>query len=266
MNKTLSDYLLSANKVLEFFTTKSAIADNKLLHNKIITLQQDIQTIQTISRRIADISNICNRVLQFKIKDTNFVPEYIDPYPDKEAWANLEQKTYKKKSVTNGVDIPVKIVYDTSEIPNCPIYWISSSQQFAIRINGMLLSGNLGNICTNGIDSNLISKCKNGSKCKKLSTGKKCKYYHNNEEVLAHNLEPDILSWYLSQRRQFTNGSWMYNFNKKSASGRKISSANNLIIDLHMAKNTNYNSEVVRAQTLHDILLIACMNEFGIKN
>ena len=258
MDLTLTDLLSHANDIHMFFNNKSAVAPVKLLNDKILYLQKSIKTIQTISKRMADISNICNRVLQYRIKDTTFKPTYINPYPD-DNWALLENSTNLKKSVVKGVNVGVKIVNDVSEIPNIPLYWIDNLKEFGVRINGILLTGNLGNICTNGIDNKFIRRCEFESKCKKLTTKKKCKYYHTNKEVIDAKLTPELQEWYLSNRRQFTNGSWLYNPN--GPHGRKISSANMLITDLIIWKNNKAN-ETIYAQTMHDIILVCVLNEF----
>lgn len=146
-------------------------------------------------------------------------------------------------------------------ILNTPIYLITETQEYCIKINNKLIRGNIGDIFND-------KECKKNNankirKCKKINCDNKyyntnCRFYH----------DTDV--------RNFPNYSWKYTNNKDAKilhnnnklnivfndieNTRNIGSLDTLYYDLY---NTNkYERDLRNKQLMHDILLYQVLDQF----
>lgn len=152
--------------------------------------------------------------------------------------------TLEKVPITEHLFLPAIVVSHWKELKSMRdgvLYYVSSADNFAIKINGSLYYGNIGNIITNESNPTKIKDCKFGKECSK----DKCNYYHD-----------PMLSLDGSDRRNYVASSWVYSppddkaRNKKKM--RKFGSLNNLEIDMQLLKKDDINR--FNSQTMHDLL------------
>ena len=170
-----------------------------------------------------------------------------------------------------------------NEIPDIPIYYIKELNQYAIKINGVLYRGNIGNIYNkydivnkHSNDNNIknvlhIIPCKHKNKCNTLlNKSHICKFYHDILDV--YNLYKDskiseekyIL--YKNTHKNFINTNWLYTNNPKNDKNKNIrhfGSNNELKYDIEIIKLDHINNseknidyiENFKSQLIHDILI-----------
>jgi hypothetical protein len=149
------------------------------------------------------------------------------------------------------------------DIPNSYVYWINNIQQFAIRINGILFRGNIGNIfniSSNTEQYNGVEKCCRKNNCKSLLTKQGCKFYHDPLDLLEG---PQKISEYPAQTvRNWSNSSWLYTpdfIKHNNMHMRHIGNRNTLKTDLFILKNSIKYDDLIdkyKSQTMHDILVM----------
>lgn len=273
MNKTLQDFLESADEIHNEII-KSEYLNVRKTKNQLYELESYIKQIQTISHRMAKIYNTCKNklengfVIHRSVKLNN-----IDPFPKKDNWVNMINiPNNNSKSLVPGIDINIKNINEIDEIPNTPLYWIKSTNQFAFRINGVLLRGNIGNIFTNSNNiSSLyhVEKCKHKNKCIFLLSGKKCKFYHDPLDLYnlykSGKISEDILNIYKCIYKNFTSSSWIYTDDipkRKNKMMRFVGNRNSLKNELSMSNLIEKNwSENFQSQVMHDFLVLMAINQ-----
>ena len=119
----------------------------------------------------------------------------------------------------------VHVVEDESNISNTKLYYVKNINQFAIKINKVLIRGNIGNISQ--FDQSIVnSKNPNVITCKyTLCEDDSCSFYH---DPLLHKNKPAAV-------RNFTNSQMMYSSSKRCASNRNMNHVghrNTLKIDI----------------------------------
>ncbi len=236
---------------------KNLGVSTKYLEEKAAQLQSIIKTIQIISRRLADIANIVNQVLYLKSKKFH---AFIDPYPYPGEHGCLIGACDAKKEVVPGLSLPVSIVNDEKEIPSrVNLYYIAATNQFAMQLNGYIISGNIGNLSQDKLST---AACTYGSKCKNLLKHGKCSFHHENADYKQLQLKEPKNNF-----RNFTYGSWIYSRNKKG-SYRHVGNRDTLIEDLANTKNSDYTQELRtrEAQLMHDVLVYLSMIQFGMSH
>ena len=158
-------------------------------------------------------------------------------------------------------------INNIDNIPNIPIYYIEELNQYAIKINGILYRGNIGNIyskisinCiknqdlkeTGGDDdsSNIKKKktikqivtCKYKNKCYNLlHISKICNFYHDIKdlyELLQNNIiSIEKYNLYKNTYKNFIDTNWIYtnkNKNDKNKNVRHFGSYENLLYDMQI--------------------------------
>lgn len=170
----------------------------------------------------------------------------------------LKNNIITKKKVSPGIYIPVICINNIDELPNFNIYHINDINQFAIKINGVVIRGNIGNIYDGSkhISGRRIRHC-NNMLCKTGENKKKCMFYH---DPLIFKDKNDIKN-HLSSSWFYTNNSK----NKKNACMRHVGNRNTLKNDINIVKYDVYEVLKYMDQTIHDILVIMAMNEMNVK-
>ena len=306
MDKTLYFYMQYAIEMQNLFVKHGVEMSITKLKNNINEIQTHIKNIQTVAKKLADVSNIANElVLQRKrnilksnlnstnstnlksnLNSTNLTNSTnlnnstnlttINLFPSEKDFTILLNKYDNTK--INIIDnynesIPVKIVDSVNDVPINYIYYIKNIKQFGYNINGLTITGNIGNIFNkdhkNEIDKHNLTICKYGIECKNINKEKKCNYYHDpndiinlNNKKIINNENKDIL---LSNNIfNFTNGGWIYDgniLNDKTKNMRHIGGRNTIKYDLEVIKNNIelYQDEIEKrkAQSMHDIIILA---------
>jgi hypothetical protein len=168
--------------------------------------------------------------------------------------------------------------YDISNIINNNIYYIQDINQYCIKINNMILRGNIGNIYMKQMltQNNLITNifiCNKFNECKNILNNEVCKFYHDPLELLKLK-DKNIISdaFYkkqISNTKNFINTSWMYynSFkNKRNKHMRNFGSKAYLKYDIDYMKISKDKSimmdiENFKLQVMHDILILLSLHD-----
>jgi hypothetical protein len=260
MDKTLREYLEMANSIHAHIDQFILIIKPDELEEKISTLHKGIKTIQSIAKRMADVSNICNHHLLRK-KKSGYIPKYVDPYPKSTDYGVLNMQFPRAHTtILPEIKIPVKIVKQPHEVPPISLYYISSLRQYAININGILIKGNIANIKPPG--NPLTTKCQYGINCKSFIKKQECKYYHDPEDYIKMGLSPP------DRVRNFTPGSWIYSrtLTPKTYFCRHTGSYDTLEIDIRNLRKVQYQDEISNReyQLIHDLLIYLTLCSKGL--
>jgi len=229
------------------------------LEEKIHTLQSTIKNIQAVAKRMADVSNIINRILLSRKPAT--ITETIDPYPTHRDHAVLRSLyPTESRELVKGIKIPVKIVDSEKEIPLSHIYYVKDIDQYAINIEGLIIKGNLSNIVE--YKAPLSSRCEYGTSCNSFRKNKPCSYYHDPEDYIKLNLPVPA-----NNIRNFTVGSWLYSRNKKPRTyfTRHVGSRDTLVNDIESLRKIQYREEISNreGQLVHDLLVYMVLHNQG---
>jgi hypothetical protein len=111
------------------------------------------------------------------------------------------------------------------------LYFVRSINRFALRVNGHLLMGNIGEVYTHGGSPQKIKPCSNGRHCRDAS----CTYYHSDAG--------DV--------RNYISGSFSYQ-RRTDGISRKIGNRSTLAVDI--SKATKPEIELYQDQSIHDLL------------
>lgn len=260
----LRDFLGMADATHDYLDKFCIGLSVEQVESKLLELQNSIRIIQSVAKRLADISNITNRVLnqkkaqRTKAKDT----KYIDPYPNDTDHAILRTlNPITTIPITNGISIPVKMVDTTKELPVSNLYFVKDVNQFAININGIIIKGNLSNLVE--YQTTNTARCEYGTDCKSFKKTTTCNYYHDPEDYIKLNYKvPTDLT------RNFTIGSWLYSKSKNPRTyfTRHLGSKDRIIYDLNTLKKVQYREEISNreGQLIHDLLIYMILNSQGL--
>lgn len=280
MDLTLRQYMNKADVIHDNIINKTQFLSSSKTKNQLYELESFIKHIQTISHRIAQIYNICKQKHSdgFVIH-RNLSLKSVEVFPDAKNWSALSRNPAEDaKMIAPKIYVNVKIVEIPDEIPNTPLYWIRSLNQFAVHVNGILLRGNIGNINVkspkSGDSGSQVKKCKNENKCPYLLSGKKCYYYHDIQNVLqlfkSGGISEEIYQMYLGLYRSYSNTSWIYTndvIKPNNKTMRFVGNRNTLNGDLNMSKyRENGWVEEYTSQAFHDFLVVLSINQHGLLN
>lgn len=262
MDMTLRTYLDLTDKTYNIILNTENITKSQI-KVELFKLEDYIRRIQTVSYKIATVYNTCRKLTNDKINDgTPDNIEHIQKIRHKKKKKQKEktQKILKFdqpesalfntdlniqdkfKEVAPGVRIYTKQVETTSELPNQYIYWVKSINKFAIKINGTVLEGGIGEIYNKSKNPIGAKKCCRDMNCKGISG--ECKYYHST----------GIRNW--------TNSSWLYtsdSITKSNLELRHFGSKSELYNDLQTLKSSLLLPTFLKKykeQTIHDILVM----------
>ena len=262
MDRTLRDYLDRADQIHdEVYTNRSS---DKYINNvkaDLRELESSIRQIQSVSHRIAHIYNSIKRKKsrsQHMRRDLEDMP--MKTFPESNDWRFVSKICDESKDdaeVAPGLRINVVEVESADDIPNIPIYWIRSTHQFGVQINGVMLTGNIGSIYQSFSKSKISVRECMSEKCKK----KNCRFYHDPNNTTSNR----------NTIRNFTTASWMYTdspLSRKNMGMRHIGNRNTLTGDLYAMKLAPKNSkdEISRllSQVMHDLLVVLGANQCGL--
>lgn len=254
MNRTLRNYMDRADQIHSEFGSKNLSA----VVSDLEELESSIRQIQSISHRMAHIYNLIKR----QRAKSNYARKILEDmkmrtFPYANDWRFMVKSLDRSSAIAEvapGIKLNVVEVDCCDDIPNTPLYFIKNTQQFACQINGVLFTGNIGNIYAKSFSSHLyVNECKNN--CQK----KECTFYHNPKHGLVNSI------------RNYTSASWMYTdslLSNKNKNMRHIGSRNTLSCDLYAMKLTKDKGKTeiqrIADQTMHDILVVLSANQCGL--
>jgi hypothetical protein len=259
MDYSLRDYLQLADNSHTYIDKFCATMSVDQLEAKMLELQAAVKTLQSVAKRIADVSNVTARLLHRK--KAKKAIKHIDPYPTEYDHGTVRTLNPEKSvELIPGLILPIKEVEEVSEIPVSSLYYVNKLKQFAINVNGIILKGNLGNLVEYQTENS--ARCEYGVECKSFAKDIACPYYHDPEDFVKHGKDvPAIV-------RNFTIGSWLYSKNKNPRTyfTRHIGSKNRLAYDLSTLKKVQYREEISsrEGQLIHDLLLYLALNSRGL--
>jgi hypothetical protein len=278
MNITLRQYIEKADKIHNDMVNNPKIVNTKTTTNQLYELESYVKQIQTVSLRIAKIYNVCKKRCDHSVVlGTKLVMKNVDPFPGKNSWSYVSRiPDADSHSLAPNILINVKEVDTCDDIPNTPLYWVKSLNQFASHINGVILRGNIGNIYVrnvrNGKFGPHVKNCKHVNVCNYLLSGKRCKFYHDPNDVLrlfeTGKISQETLNLYKNTHKNFTNISWLYTDDvekKNNKMMRFVGSRNTLQNELQV--NYRSDSEWVanyQSQVFHDFLVLMAINQHGL--
>jgi hypothetical protein len=159
------------------------------------------------------------------------------------------------------------------------INWVPSINQYYIKINNLILRGNLANIydkkilLNDKIHAYQVKICSKKNDCLNILTNVYCKYYHDPLELLELKNKGKITNEFYLQTiqytRNFSNTAWIYSNSLKpyiKNNMRCIGSKSSLNNDISMMKIVpNYECiDDMKQQVMHDILILLKLSEAGL--
>jgi hypothetical protein len=250
---------------------KTNQCNTREINEKLSELLELEQHVRFVYMKASNISNICNNKLLINDKQQNsWYSDHI-----------MLTTPHTYKDIAHNITIPTKQVNDISDVPNTQLYWVKNINQFAIRINGVLFRGNIGNIYNQSHikknkPTNQTIICCNANKCKYMLAGKLCQFYHDPSDLLillkTSKISEETYNIYKSHTRNFMNTSWIYTDLQNASNNimmRHFGSKNTLKheFDLIKINNSNVNKTIInnyRHQTMHDILVVLGINQCGL--
>lgn len=261
----MQDKINNINTLIEEVYTLSIDQDEdivnlKKLENRDSVLEGLRETYSKLTQLVSSLENKIDRLEVIHKNQLGRLKNVIGESPGgrreipwkvitkgKERVINLE-----KVPITDNLSLLAIVVSHWRELKNMRdgiLYYVSLADNFAIKINGNLYYGNIGNILTNESNPTKIKGCKFGKECSKH----KCSYYHD-----------PLVSSDSSDRRNYVANSWLYSppddkaRNKKKM--RKFGSLKNLEIDLHLLKKDDVDK--FASQTMHDLLCSLLLKKY----
>lgn len=277
MDITLREYLTGADCDHDYVYKYGIALSIDVLDEKVKQLHIGIKNIQAVARRMADVSNIINKLKLYKKqqkRNANYTSEsntnrLVNPYPAETDHAVIRAVYPPKpllRNIAEGVNISVNTVDTIRDIPVSHIYYVKDLKQYAINIDGIIIKGCLSSITS--YQAKNTARCEYGIKCKSFIKDGTCTYYHEPEDYLKLNmLVPDEHK----NTRNFTVGSWIHASNsdkstvknyKNSYFMRHIGNKSTLSYDLSKLKKSQFREEIANreGQLIHDLLIYMVLN------
>ncbi len=233
--------------------------DNKIKKiNKILNIITNIQNNMKIifSNSIIDISDNLNNGLisnePLSIPAVNAVSAVHSVNIIKE----VERVKYKNiiptKSNSDIYKIPVIEItkMNKDKMINCPVYYITDENKYAIKINNNIIKGNIGNIISQTQKLDKIRKCSKLD-CNGMFFKKKCNFIHKKEI------------------KNFPQYSWSHiNIGKNKSSFTKYDKENSRFlgsrdsIETDIVYSSKFEKKLRKSQLMHDILIYQILSNY----
>lgn len=156
----------------------------------------------------------------------------------------LQSRDHGTKDVAPGIALPVITVATEDFIPDTPLYYVRSTEEFACRINGTVIRGRILDFST-GASS---VKCRRGMTC----TAPLCPWGHSTAST--DDGQPRAL-------KTWSPGNWLFTANaleKKNLHMRHIGSRSTLQADIAQATRVELADRA--QQTAHDLLVMLAID------
>lgn len=262
MDLSLYDYMEHATNIYNTILHNGDFLSVPTLRTEIDKIELIIKNIQHTLIKITGLYNICKQKIQHRIVEpANKLANYnnaassrqhlqiLDHTLPPSKWPNIFSKI-SNISIKPDIVIPAKVVQHLNQVPNINIYWVTSIQQFVLKINNTIIRGDIGDVykrqpsgaCGSKYDyDNLPSNIKACIKCKNTPS-KGCIYYH---DPLKYGYNPHI------------NKTYIHNFMATSWLTRPRISRSTYKLDIEKIKMNNDNAadiSMLQSQMMHDLL------------
>ena len=257
-NKFRTDFMFE-----ELGTMRSLRAELEILQNTLATAHKKVSTIVDQSNILfAEHVNKFRNTLKIlgAVNAPSSTDDTFEPILSDKSMMQLVTPDQKYEKVAPGVQIPVIMVDTIEDLPNYNMFFIKEFAQFAIKINGQVLRGNVGHIYTHSkqckqIKRNTI-KCIYNSGCDYIDTND-CSFYH---DVLDYGkYTPDVLAQRKTQNihvRNYRSQNWIYTSepqNSKNNYMKHIGSEDKLSADISLVSESEI--DILKDMLMHDILV-----------
>lgn len=182
----------------------------------------------------------CQTEIMSRLKKIRSEVEILDqPIPTAAEIQQLQSRDHGTKEIAPGIALPVISVPTEDFIPDSPLYYIRSTDEFACRINGTIIQGRIRDF---GEGKSTV-KCKQGAAC--CVPG--CAWGHPTATTTDGSIRT-LIKW--------SPGSWIYTdrpLEKKNLHMRHIGSANTLLPDINSVTRGELTDRA--HQTAHDLFV-----------
>lgn len=278
---TIASLIMTSTEILKDFNSINK-NDKKIIKQHLNELDGIVGYLSLALNKVSNISNICkNKLIMNDYENSKRTIDNTNVHDLSELKLPLSITNNTTKKIAPGIECPVQIVDELSEIPNMYMYWVKNLNQYAFKINNITFRGNIGNIYqTKTVKANQMANriviCNHGNLCKTLLNGNLCKYYHdplNLRQLLTNGIiDKKLYKKYIHTYRNFSNASWIYTDMPQSKNNiymRHFGSRNTLKYEIDMLslnttqKNIN-NIKTFHHQCMHDILVAICLSQHEI--
>lgn len=214
--------------------------DLEMLAKKFDDLDAIYRVLNSLVQDIKLIRQNCYTEITSRLKKIRSELEILDnPAPNASDIQQLQSRDHGTKEVAPGIHLPVITVATEDFIPDSPLYYIRSSNDFAIRINGSLIRGRIRDF-SSGSSS---IKCRRGASCREEG----CAWGHPSPQT--EDGRPRAL-------QTWSPGNWLYTdraLEKNNIHMRHIGSRRTLMPDIYAATRSEISDRAY--QTAHDLLV-----------
>lgn len=232
------------------------------------------QSLNTYIKRASNITNNnCNSENEFMLMITyleNTLLFIKYKYEQTHTTVNKIEKTSILKNVNN------MSLYEQSA-NQINLNKINELDQYSIKINNLVLRGNLATIYdrkllhNDKVMAHQVVQCINKNKCKNILKQTYCKYFHDPLDLFelktAKLISDEFYNLTINFTRNFSNTSWIYSPNSKNPNLRLIGSKNSLLNDIKLiklSKSYKDNVEIMKQQVMHDLLILLVLSEYNL--
>lgn len=214
--------------------------DIEQLGKKFDDLDATYRVLNSLLQDIKLIRKNCHAEIVSRLRKIRTEVEILESdYPTAAEIQQLQLRDHGMREIAPGVQLPVVTVASDVFIPDTPLYYVKNTDEYAVRINGSLISGRVLNISTGQSSIKCrrwiacdVAGCPNGHPTGKTESG--------------------------APRAEFTwsPGSWLYTsdaLSRKNLHMRHIGGRDTLAADIPQATRAETTQRA--AQTAHDLLV-----------
>jgi len=221
--------------------------------NSILLLKAYSEQLKLLSLQVEKIYEACHDEISEKLHlGGSFTPDIIKHKEE-------NKKEIKSVPVAPGIFLSedeVHIVDDISHVSNVKLYYVKNIDQFALKVNGTLIRGNIGNISQldQSKPNNRLNKLPNTITCNKYKNcdDDSCIFYHDPVNCKS---KPNTI-------RNFTNSQFMYSSSIRCAKNRNMNHVghrNALKMDIEKINKMDFHTaqaelDIHQSQTMHYLL------------
>jgi len=257
-SKFRSDFMFE-----ELGTMRSLREELELLQNTLALSNKKVSAIVEQSNTLftEHVNKFRNTLkIMGNVNAPSSVNDTFEPILSDKFMMQLVTPDQRYENVAPGVQIPVIMVDTIKDLPNYNMFFIKDFAQFAIKINGQVLRGNIGHIDTNNKQCKRVkrntTKCIYNSGCDYIDTNE-CSFYHDMLDYERYT--PDVLEQRKKQNihiRNYRNHNWLYTSepqNSKNNYMKHIGSEDRLSTDIPLVSESEI--DLLKDMLLHDLLV-----------
>lgn len=144
--------------------------------------------------------------------------------------------------ISDEISLPIESVKYVDMIPDSPLYYVEKDKCFAVKINGIVIRGNLGIVADNPPKS---VPCRSSAR----HPADQCTFYHDEDQ------------------RNFKTFSWVYTadeIDKKNKNMRHIGNKETLLYDINRLTMPDLLNEykLRESQMMHDMLILMTLRKY----